>query len=338
MPPSAPGPVTYSRKSQMAHPLRHSPSLIPNNLTSHGSNVAYSRGDAVIVSSYGENKLTSLPFGDKVQVKGVQYLDFGWVCVLAVCMIDGFQLWSNEGSRMLFFHPVRPSSDSESCYVRGCSVITDRNEFLIGDSSGAMHTFLCSQSTSRGLSVKNTKSIREHGSAISDIASGGGYVASADDRGNFCVFDVNVSEPTGGHNLMSKRLFITSEKSFPCGSIECVGSVLIAGFSSGHLKFFDLGSGECFVEVAAHSRCISAVCLNEEAGFVATASEDCVLNVWKVPDSPSDGSQVDLTFTEYIPDRQLTGVTFLTDGHGENKMLASSYDSDTLDVWKEIRS
>ncbi|GMH83644.1 hypothetical protein TL16_g09667 [Triparma laevis f. inornata] len=193
-----------------------------------------------------------------------------------------------------------------------------------------------SQASSRGLSVKNTKSIREHGSAISDISCSESYCASADDRGNFCVFDVNKEEPTGGHNLMTKRLFITSETSFPCTSIGVVNALLIAGFSSGHLRFFDLSNGDVVVEVAAHSRCISAVTVNEEAGVVATTGEDCVISVWKIPDSPDDGHQVDLVFTEGVVDRQLCGVSFLTDGHGERKMVVSSYDSDTMDVWKEI--
>ena len=80
----------------------------------------------VIVTNYGDNKLTSLPFSDKVQVKGIKYLDFGWICVLAVMMVDGFQLWSSEGSRMLFFHPVRPSNDADFCFVRGVGIVKDR--------------------------------------------------------------------------------------------------------------------------------------------------------------------------------------------------------------------
>ena len=114
-----PSPCTYTRKNVMSHPLRSSPSLLPNNLTSHKSLLAYARSDAVIVSNHGDNKLTSLPFSDKASVRGVKYLDFGWVCVLAVTMVDGFQLWSREGARMLFFHPVRPSNDMDSCFVRG---------------------------------------------------------------------------------------------------------------------------------------------------------------------------------------------------------------------------
>jgi len=335
----SPCPVTYSRKHVMSHPLRVSPSLMSNNLTSNKSLLAYARAEAVIVSNHGDNKLTSLPFSDKVQVKGVKYMDFGWICVLAVTMVDGFQLWSRDGSRMLFFHPVRPANDSGSCFVRGVGIVKGRNEFLVGDSSGAMHTFLMAQASSgRGLNVKNTKGIREHGSAISDISCSEEYCVSADDRGSFCVFDINSAEPSGGHNLMSKRLFINAEVGFPCTSIAVHGEVFVAAFSSGHLRYYDLSTGDLCVEVAAHSRCITAVALNADASIISTVSEDCVLSVWTLPESPADGDQVELIFTDHVEDRQLTGVTFLVDGHGERKMVASSYDTDTLDVWNEVPS
>ena len=219
-----------------------------------------------------------------------------------------------------------------------CTHTFPRNEFLVGDSSGAMHTFLMSQASSRGLNVRNTKSIREHGSAISDISCSSMYCVSADDRGSFCVFDINTAEPSGGHNLMSKRLFINAEVGFPCTSIAAHNELLIASFSSGHLRFYDLASGDLCVEVAAHSRSINALAVNADSTVVSTVSEDCVVSIWTIPKSPDDGDDVELVFSDYVEDRQLTGVAFLIDGHGERKMLVNSYDTDTIDVWREIHT
>ena len=90
------------------------------------------------------------------------------------------------------------------------------------------------------------------------------------------------------------------------------------------------------MEVAAHARCITAIALNPDAPVIATVSEDCVLSVWTLPPSPEDGREVELVFTDFLEDRMLTGVAFLVDGHGERKMVAGSYDTDTLDVWREV--
>lgn len=102
----------------MTHPLRQSPSLVNNNLTCSGTLLAFAKGNDVIVTNYGDNKTATVPFSDKSQVFGLKYLDFASLSCLAVGMADGFQIWSAEGTRLLFFHAIRPTDEAACKYAR----------------------------------------------------------------------------------------------------------------------------------------------------------------------------------------------------------------------------
>ena len=352
----------------MTHSLRQAPSLINNNLTCSGTYLAYAQGCDVIVTNFGDNKLIAcklkndipgtdrqraqpkdlathsllprslpppVPFSDKAQVFCVKYLDFKDTSVLVVGMTDGFQVWSAEGTRMLFFHPIRPANDSDSCFVRGIDIVKGRDEFLVGDSSGAVHVFLLS-STGRGFSGKNVKSRREHEHAISDITCSADHAVTGDDGGTLCIYSVNDDESPGGHNLLSKTHEIPTAV-FPCTSLKLLGNFCVASFTSGHLRYIDLQGGCVKVEIAAHGRTItglSSSVLDDGTMAVASVSEDSCMSVWRVPKCLSD--KAENLYTDRVTDRQITGVCFVKTGHSENKIITANFDADSMSVWDEV--
>mmetsp|Transcript_13563 Transcript_13563/g.27717 ORF Transcript_13563/g.27717 Transcript_13563/m.27717 type:complete len:342 (-) Transcript_13563:35-1060(-) len=337
-----PIPGTWTRDGVMTHSLRQTPSLSNNNLTCNGTYIAYAKGNDVIVTNYGDNKLMAVPFSDKAQVFCVRYLTFeDEVALLIVGMSDGFQAWTQEGTRLLFFHPIRPAHDEDFCFVKGIDNIKGgRSEFLIGDSTGAVHTFLLN-SAGRGFNVNNVKSRREHGEAISDIACTSEYVVTGDDGGTLCIYKVNQDEQPGGHNLMTKTHELASSP-FPNTSIQIFDSVCVAAFTTGHLRYIDLVDGKVKIEVAAHSRTINGLCgfkFRDGTAVCASASEDNIVCVWTVPKDLTGGGRgerIEMVLKDKLVDKQLTGLCFLTDSNGDNKLISSSFDCDHLDVWEYI--
>lgn len=271
----------------------------------------------------------------------VKYLTFSDVSLLIVGMFDGFQAWTPEGTRLLFFHPVRPANEDDICFVRGIDNIKGgRAEFLVGDSTGAVHTFLLGNA-GRGFNVNLVKNRREHGEAISDINCSSKYAVTGDDGGTLCVYSVNQDATPGGHNLMTKTHELASSP-FPVTSLKVFESYCVASFTSGHLRYIDLEHGEVKVEVAAHSRSITGISgskLPDGTMVCATASEDSVVSVWSVPEAIGErGGEVELLFSDKILDKQLTGICFVSDSNQDTKIIASSFDCDHLDVWDEINN
>jgi WD40 repeat protein len=269
----------------------------------------------------------------------VKYLTFADVSMLIVGMSDGFQAWTPEGTRLLFFHPVRPANDEDICFVKGIDNIKGgRAEFLVGDSTGAVHTFLLGNA-GRGFNVNLVKNRREHGEAISDITCSSKHVVTGDDAGSLCVYSVNQEATPGGHNLMTKIHELASSP-FPITSLKVFGSCCVASFTSGHLRYIDLEDGKVKVEVAAHSRTITGISgskLPDGTMVCATASEDSVVSVWSVPEAIGEnGGDVKLLYKDKLTDKKLTGICFLTDTRQDTKIVASSFDCDHLDVWDEI--
>ena len=59
---------------------------------------------------------------------------------------------------------------------------------------------------------------------------------------------------------------------FPCLSLCCWGSLLVAGFSNGQIRLYSVETGQKTVEIAAHGRCITALDVARDSGLV---SRDC---------------------------------------------------------------
>ena len=86
----------------MTHALRQSPSLFANNLAGDGTGrFAYGSNSQVITLQLANNKLNSIPFIDSSQIFFVKVLRFASSSLLVVGMLDGFQIWNVEGTRMV---------------------------------------------------------------------------------------------------------------------------------------------------------------------------------------------------------------------------------------------
>jgi len=193
MPPSLP--FTYTRNAVCPHPLRQPPSLLINNLATHNSTIAYVRNTEVYVSNFGSNRLLQLPFRDAVQVFSITILPLSPSPVLCLGMLDGFQLWAVDSCRMVYFHALHPS-DTDVCYACASTVLTE-SAFLVGDSTGAMHTFSAENGSGGSVNFKNKTSVRNHQATISGIARGDKVVASADQLGAVAIYDVSEGKTAG---------------------------------------------------------------------------------------------------------------------------------------------
>jgi WD40 repeat protein len=69
------------------------------------------------------------------------------------------------------------------------------------------------------------------------------------------------------------------------------GNVIAAGFESGEIKAWDLGSRKELMQVQAHSKAVRSVALSTDGKTLASASEDRTIKLWNLPGSVQNGNQ-----------------------------------------------
>ncbi|GMI27886.1 hypothetical protein TeGR_g15200 [Tetraparma gracilis] len=327
-----PSPVsshTYTRKNVVCHPLRQSPSLLHNNLSVHNNTMAYARDRDVYLTTFGSNRLTQLPFRDPVPIFSLEFLPLADGAVLCIGMQDGFQLWAADSFRMVYFHALHPS-DTDVCYASSSHALSP-TAFLVGDSTGAMHTFEGGGDRGGSSSYKNLTSVRNHQATITSISRGDKIVASGDSFGAVAVYDISPSLATEGlsTNTLTVRRLVNVAQS-PVTRLLSSTAFLIAAFADGSVKVLN-NELKMRVSINAHARAISSMDIDEMSGVFLTAGEDSTLCVWTVP--TGEEGTVDLVMADSVPDRLVTGAKFLTDGYEEKKIVASCYDHDQVIVW-----
>ena len=114
---------------------------------------------------------------------------------------------------------------------------------------------------------------------------------------------------------------------YPCTSLGMHGDVIIAAYSTGHIRLFRSSIREMAIELTAHARIINSIKIHPTLNMFVSCGDDQFLNVWSLPDFQSVSSKdVELLCAERIPNRLLTGVSFF----GDQKIGVVSYDEDDL--------
>lgn len=145
-------------------------------------------------------------------------------------------------------------------------------------------------------------------------------MASADDRGTIVLHDV--------HENYDTLHTIKAEDEYPVTDMVMTQELVIASYCTGHLRFFNVDTGNITIEISAHCRCINAIDL--KGNKLVSIGEDTFLNVWKLPDMDSKSSSaVSLMYSHQVTDHLLTGVTFLSNGH----IVTSTYEAQALLLW-----
>ncbi|EOD06584.1 hypothetical protein EMIHUDRAFT_106816 [Emiliania huxleyi CCMP1516] len=118
---------------------------------------------------------------------------------------------------------------------------------------------------------------------------------------------------TDGAPLATMRL--TAEAPELCTSLRIRGRTMLAAYSTGRVRVFDVDAKRCVAVVAAHARWINALEVHPGRGIFACASEDGYVSVWDL----EPGRRAN---------HVLTGVAFVG-----NSVAATAYDVSSLLTW-----
>lgn len=329
--------------------LRYSPSLLPNNLTcsgmgERGFRLCYVHKDELVLvesrNGSGFERTNKFTVCLNTQVFSATYvvIDSGSDAsqssssspkptseYLVVCSSQGVQLWSVDGERMEWFHQmndlvedgVLSSETRQLHFMRGsCGLVSSMGVgcVAVGSSLGTLYVLNVSGDVLHRMSTQSA-------AAVTAVAASRQFLFCANDDGDLLGYRI--------HSSFDTAMRIPG-RGDACTTLACKGNVVIAGFSTGHIRIYRAEIGELAIELAAHSRPITALSLHPSSAYVASVGEDQQLNVWTCPDflTPS-GSDIDLGYSCRLEHSLCTGVAWAPDG----RLLVGVYDVDEIAVY-----
>eukprot|EP00640_Fibrocapsa_japonica_P003449 CAMPEP_0113941584 /NCGR_PEP_ID=MMETSP1339-20121228/7470_1 /TAXON_ID=94617 /ORGANISM="Fibrocapsa japonica" /LENGTH=318 /DNA_ID=CAMNT_0000945773 /DNA_START=178 /DNA_END=1134 /DNA_ORIENTATION=- /assembly_acc=CAM_ASM_000762 len=315
--------MAWTRNGIMPLILKKTPSYLLNNLSANESSLAYVGGSDIAIS-HTNGELRAIPIEENSKAFQARFVSVQDVELLVIGLNSSVQIWSGTGTRMLFELPLTTVTEllrEDMSFVRGvCSI--PRGDFLfVGCHTGDI--LVISVQMVDDDRIEFLESLAGHPAPVTCLASSQIYLASGDDRGGIFVWSL-----IEGFN----RLQTIEGEGHPVTSLAVRENLLVASYSTGLLRMYNISTGLVVAEVTAHSRCINAIDMHPDQLILASVSDDTFLNVWAVPDLDAPGDpEVSLLYSESVGDFTLTGVAFIPDG--SNRIAASAYDYDGMHIW-----
>lgn len=251
--------------------LRSSASALNNNLSLFSECSHVRRLRIAVIHRSTVNLITLTDSGQKAQQvtsregarRGLlfqsKWCEVGNRLVLVVASQYGVQVYDEDGAMLLFWHCLtsNESSNDIETFAKGICTL-GKDLLLVGTHTGNILTFAFSSATKHA-TPKAT--LKKHSAAIGDIASFERTLVSGDDVGTVCIWRYDDNEDIS---------LTHTSKSFgtPCTSVSAWKEVVLAGFSTGHVRLFSIATGVFLSEICAHARTVTSVDIAHQAGLV----------------------------------------------------------------------
>lgn len=333
---------------------RGSISQVANNLAICPSHLAYvSRNEVHVIphtsSTFSTDKLVSnvSAFSEKDPVAvgfvrlGVQGLGGSSASspeyfLVATSLSGVVQLLTADGSKLLGEFRLSTAVVAISSHDSQLRGIDSDGKDLIFIGGGSGEIFVFSLHTKHIILKKRINCCTE---SISDLRKTPSGLLAVDDLGGIYFLD------GVDHNMKLTASYFPSRNGvgYPATSLALREDLAIVSYASGHIRIFHWKKKELLVEIAAHSRPISALALHPSKPLLAAVSEDAFVSVWSIPTAAQLAS---LSLTKhYVPVQNLAmrspqpvllaGVQFA--GKDGEYLLCSGYDCRYLHIVSTVK-
>jgi len=246
----------------------HSPAFCNNNLTLDSKYLATFSVGEVFLQAIDTGKLSVLTI--EGTITSVNLLGGDLVATSTI----GTSIFSADSKRLLSFFALQASGDPniEEYHQGACLFNGDR--LCVGHSDGSIDIF----SVSSGRYTFSSSLPRDERASVESL-----YTLSTE------TAETLVSGHSDGtvylwKSLGKQGLTIVNSLNTPdvTVSVCSLGRWLIAGFSSGLIRFWDTSDFSISVDLQAHARPLTALAVGFD--LLASVAEDGVLNLWRLGD------------------------------------------------------
>lgn len=296
-------------------------SLLYNNLSALGNDIAYVSSNEIVIHSLLNGVSKKVPLTKKCTVYQASLVSMANAAVsslLVAATSEGLFIYSIDKLESIFHLPLGNESE-ESHYNRGITYL-DYGFICVGNSSGNVTVV---KVNSKNENIQFFDNIETKPIPISCLGSSGRLVVAGNDYGDVFGFD---------HHANFEKVCKFNGRGFPCTSIVTREDVVIAAFTTGHIRIYRASINELAIEITAHGRCINGLALHPALDVVASVGEDQNMNVWSVPDFSSRSSrEIDLLSSFVLANKKLTGVSFFND----ERIGVVAYDDDEINFFEK---
>lgn len=275
--------------------------------------------------------------------------------LLGVASDQGFQLWSGQGTHMLWFVNIdscieksksllernrQNSSNSKvgevnTHFIRGLASSPqchrEKGHIYFGTSCGTVFVHNVSGSEVTLLSGAEAEGggpdITTTVCPITALASNDEHLVSADEKGCITAYSIQESYKQVSQVLTSRF------SSDDCGghyvsSLACCGVTSVAAFTTGHIRLYRMDIGDMILEIAAHSRCITALAVHPTHSVFASCGEDQTVNVWSLESSAALAKPVELVSNFTLTNSICVGIAWLA----HDRLAVTAYDDQNCSI------
>jgi len=311
--------MSFSKGRQI--PLSGSVSFQPNNFSCCSDYACYARHNEVVLLSVSSGETRKMPISTKCTVHQAALVNVTSTLFLVITSSEGTQIWSVDGMELKSFLPLNTMTcgEAQGHFCRGITG-TGSGYICTGTSSGSVVVINVPARGGEGISFfDNLETKRD--CPISTLASSSSVLAAGNDDGDVYIFDTSAG-------FECTRKFMGS--GFPCTSLCVKADLVIAAYSTGHIRLYRTALKEIAAEVTAHARTITGLCIHPTLYMAVSVSEDQHMHVWTLPDFTSYASaEMDLLSTCTVENKKLTGVAFIND----DQIGVVAYDDDEVTIY-----
>jgi hypothetical protein len=231
-------------------------------------------------------------------------------------------------------HSASASITASESYFRGIANFDDI--ILVGDSAGGINAVV-DAGGKRKFSVDER--VETTDSPIACVTTDSVHVVAGTEAGDVACFPCTAFKTSSS----DRKKEIILGFGFSATSCCARDGIAVVAYSNGTIRAFCLcrskGEGIALVaEIAAHSKCINAVALNNFSSrlSVASCAEDHIVRVWELQNlsdcarSARGNAELRITFEEKCDSKIFTGICFSS----KESLIAATYDDDYITVLK----
>jgi hypothetical protein len=317
-----------------------SPSHISNNISTSDKNIIFIHNSeiqprVIIIDKKLLNDkvydnlpkyITKLNSSDASEFTRIKYLNVHNMYYIGVGLIGGFQLWSNDASRLIFHIPCKnKNSDKLYCFnaISECKSNEKSNGFdsiVSADNYGNIHLIVGSNQTWKSRVIYTYEN-----QTATDIKcdENNDIIACAYETGEIHILKFK------GEGVELKAKF-DNTFNLPALSLGILSSpklLLLAGYANGEVKIFSLEKNYDLVgSLGSHLRMINALCVLGKSNVFATAGDDCFVNIFRVENDLS----MSMIGNYDIQHKPAVGVALVNDKDRYVDCIVTTYDNPHL--------
>jgi len=253
-----------------------SASLLINNLSSSEGYLSYVHRSEVHLVKNAHASLISTEKAGSLSAKSA-YAEKDPVSQAKLCKLSALgdllvvitstglvHLYDDSGQKLLHFHKLT-SAKPQELFLRGIGH-DGLSTLVVGSGAGEVLVFSLA-----GKKLSLAKKLQAHAMPITDVDlnSKDALLAVSDELGGISLWDGKDSKDGSFSKLTEFKA-----NGDPCWSLQLAQGFVIGAFASGHLRLYSLEKRALAVEIAAHTRQITALAVHPTLPLVAACSED----------------------------------------------------------------